>query len=94
MAAFGDGFTALWHSVKSLFGSAEADLDGLGHFLDALFLPYALGGAILGLIAAFVTYWVRPAGDRLSGAPPAPVRPAGRRARKRRGARAGGLCHP
>jgi len=58
MAAFGDGFTALWNSVKSVVGAGEADLVGLGRFLDALFLPYAIGGAILGLIAAFVTYWV------------------------------------
>lgn len=58
MEAFGRGFTAIWHSFLSLFGGAEADLAGMGHFLDVIFLPYALGGAILGLVAGFVTYWV------------------------------------
>ena len=58
MDAFGDGFTALWHSFLSLFGSAEADMDGVHHFLDAIFLPYALGGTILGLVAGFVSYWL------------------------------------
>jgi len=58
MDAFGAGATALWHSFLSLFDAGTADLDGLGVFVDTVFLPYLIGGSILGLIAGFASYWL------------------------------------
>lgn len=58
MEAFSTGAIALWRSTKSVFGYGQPDLAGLGLFLNDLFLPYALGGVILGTISAFVAYWL------------------------------------
>lgn len=58
MKAFGEGATAVWGSVKSLFGPGHSDLHGIVEFLDVVFLPYLIGGVLLGLPAAFVSYWL------------------------------------
>jgi hypothetical protein len=58
MEGFGAAFTALWDGVLSLFGGAPADFTGLGLFFRDVFMPYMLGGSVLGLVAGFVTYWV------------------------------------
>lgn len=58
MTAFGAGAQSAWSGIKALFGNGPADLTGLMLFLDDIFLPYLVGGTILGVVAAFVSYWV------------------------------------
>lgn len=57
-SAFANGFGALWSTVTSWFGHGTSQLGGLALFMDEIFLPYLIGGAILGLIAAAVCYWI------------------------------------
>jgi len=58
MKAFGEGATAVWVSTRSLFGAGQADVAGMALFFDQVFLPYLIGGAMMGLPAAFASYWV------------------------------------
>lgn len=54
-SAFWQASTDLWQLIKSWVGLAERP-DGLAEFLSNLFLPYLLGGTILGLTAGALTY--------------------------------------
>ena len=58
MAAFGDGFDAIWGTIKSWFGYGPSMLDGLVTFLNEIFLPYLIGGVVPGLICAAACYWI------------------------------------
>lgn len=53
---FAEATASLWHNVQSVFGAGSADWHGLAEFYHEIFLPYALGGAILGGIAAILTH--------------------------------------
>lgn len=62
MLAFEHALQSLRNIVKSWFGFGEASTEGLREFLTEVFLPYMLGGIILGSIAATLTYFLsRPA---------------------------------
>lgn len=54
-SAFWQAFTDAWQLVQSWFGIAEHP-EGLADFLSNLFLPYLLGGTIIGLILGVITY--------------------------------------
>lgn len=55
--AFWQATTDAWQLVQSWFGRAEKP-DGLADFMTNLFLPYLLGGTIIGLVLGAVTYFI------------------------------------
>ena len=55
---FVEAYDATIQGVKSLFGYGESDWALLYSFFRELFLPYFIGGFVLGLIAALFTYFV------------------------------------
>ena len=55
---FVEASDATIQGVKSLFGYGESDWALLYSFFRELFLPYFIGGFVLGLIAALFTYFV------------------------------------
>ena len=55
---FVEAYDATIQGVKSLFGYGESDWALLYVFFRELFLPYFIGGFVLGLIAALLTYFV------------------------------------
>jgi len=55
---FVEASDATIQGVKSLFGYGESDWALLYGFFRELFLPYFIGGFVLGLIAALFTYFV------------------------------------
>lgn len=56
--AFGAFFTGVWQSVRAWFGYGPTAMDRLVLFLDEIFLPYFLGGMLIGLVGALITYFV------------------------------------
>lgn len=54
---FWQAFTDLWQFIQSLFGFAERP-DGLADFISNLFLPYLVGGTIIGLVLGAITYFL------------------------------------
>ena len=56
-SAFWQATTDAWQMIQSWFGFAERP-EGLGDFISNLFLPYLLGGTILGLLLGTVTYFL------------------------------------
>lgn len=48
----------LWASVATLIGPGPVEWAGLGEFWGTIFLPYLLGGAILGLPAAALGHYL------------------------------------
>lgn len=58
MAAFGAAFESAWGGVKSWFGYEYTNDASILEFLDEVFLPYLVGGALIGIVAAFISYWV------------------------------------
>ena len=55
--AFSDATQAIWHAFKALFGYGKSEVDGLGHFLSEVLLPYFIGGTMLGLLFGVATYY-------------------------------------
>jgi hypothetical protein len=55
---FVEASDATIQGVKSLFGYGESDWALLYSFFRELFLPYFIGGFVLGVIAALFTYFV------------------------------------
>lgn len=47
-----------WHNVMSAVGPGPTSWSGLSEFWHEIFLPYAAGGAVLGLVAAIITYYL------------------------------------
>lgn len=54
-AAFWEASTGAWQLIQSWFGVTERP-EGLADFLSNLFLPYLVGGTIIGLAMGAVTY--------------------------------------
>ena len=54
--AFGDASRELWWNGRTLFNGAPAHWDKLGDFYRDVFLPYLLGGGVLGLVATIACY--------------------------------------
>ncbi len=58
MEAFGAAFESAWGGVRGWFGyEATGDASVLA-FLYDVFLPYLVGGAVAGLLAGFLSYWI------------------------------------
>lgn len=47
-----------WHNVMSAIGPGPTSWSGLSEFWSGIFLPYAVGGAVLGTIAATASYYL------------------------------------
>ncbi|MEM6943941.1 MAG: DUF2062 domain-containing protein [Pseudomonadota bacterium] len=56
--AFGDAFGAIWSTMKSWFGFGDSMWDGLLTFFDEVFLPYLIGGVLVGLVTGVIFYIV------------------------------------
>ncbi|MHA1128266.1 MAG: DUF2062 domain-containing protein [Alphaproteobacteria bacterium] len=56
--AFWDAVKGLWQTIKSWFGSGESALDEMTAFLTDVFIPYNIGGTILGAIAGAIFYFL------------------------------------
>ncbi len=56
-SAFWQAFTDIWQLIKSWFGLAERP-SGLMDFLSNLFMPYLIGGTIIGFVLGAITYFL------------------------------------
>ena len=56
-AAFWEASTGAWQLIQSWFGVAERP-EGLTAFLSELFVPYLVGGTIIGLVLGAITYFL------------------------------------
>lgn len=48
----------IWHNIRSIFGPETAHWDRLWDFHQQIFLPYWVGGVILGLIVSVGTHYL------------------------------------
>lgn len=56
--AFVEAFSGLWQSFKAAFGLADPALHRLQAFWTDIFVPYAVGGLVPGLMAAAAFYFL------------------------------------
>jgi uncharacterized protein (DUF2062 family) len=56
--AFVDAFQGLWNSFTSIFGFGQNELYRMGEFFYEVFLPYLVGGSIVGFFVAVLTYFI------------------------------------
>ena len=56
-SAFWEATTDAWQMIQSWFGVAERP-EGLADFLSNLFLPYLVGGTIIGFVLGAITYFL------------------------------------
>ena len=56
-SAFWQAFTDAWQLIKSWVGLAESP-EGLADFISNLFLPYLIGGTILGVVSGTILYFL------------------------------------
>jgi uncharacterized protein (DUF2062 family) len=56
-SAFWQATTDSWQLIQSWFGVAERP-EGLADFISNLFLPYLVGGTIIGLVLGAITYFL------------------------------------
>lgn len=56
-SAFWQAFTDAWQLIKSWVGLAERP-SGLADFMSNLFLPYLIGGTIVGIVSGTITYFL------------------------------------
>ena len=55
---FADATAQLWQNLRAVFGPGEAHWDQLGSFYHDIFLPYLVGGVILGTIAGVIAHYM------------------------------------
>lgn len=55
---FADAGTQLWHNIVAGFGPEEAHWDQLSSFFFDIYLPYLVGGIILGTLTAIVSHYL------------------------------------
>ena len=56
-SAFWEATTDAWQLIQSWFGVAERP-EGLADFISNLFLPYLVGGTIIGFVLGAITYFL------------------------------------
>ncbi len=56
-SAFEDAFVSAWQAMKGWFGVEVTREASVLAFLNDVFLPYLVGGSLLGLVAGVVSYW-------------------------------------
>jgi len=57
MAAIGEGGADLWHNLRAPFTGETMRWDGLSVVFWRIFLPYCLGGVIIGLLTSAPLYY-------------------------------------
>ena len=55
---FAHATAELWENVLSIFGPGKTHWTGLAEFYHQIFVPYALGGAVLGTIFAVASFYL------------------------------------
>ncbi len=55
--SFATAWSTLWHNCVAIFTPATASWGGLWQFVRDIFLPYALGGALLGTLFGILCYY-------------------------------------
>lgn len=55
---FSHATAKIWGNVLSAVGPGPVQWDGLAEFYHEIFLPYAVGGAVMGGIAAVIAYYL------------------------------------
>lgn len=55
---FADASTQVWNNAHAAFGPGEAHWDRLHSFFHDIYLPYLVGGVILGTVAGLVAYYL------------------------------------
>lgn len=55
---FSDATGELWHNIQSIFGPQTAHWDRLADFNQQIFLPYWVGGLILGIAVSVATHYL------------------------------------
>ena len=55
---FADATAQLWQNLRAVFGPGEAHWDQLGSFYHDIFLPYLVGGVILGIVAGVIAHYM------------------------------------
>lgn len=58
MNSFGGAWADLKHNIAAMFTDATAHWERLNVFYDTVFLPYLVGGLILGPIAGIICYYL------------------------------------
>ncbi len=58
MSSFGGAWRDLKHNFGAMFSDATAHWDRLNVFYDTVFLPYLVGGLVLGPIAGIICYYL------------------------------------
>ncbi len=58
MSTFGGAWRDLKHNFSAMFTDATANWGRLNSFYDEVFLPYLVGGLILGPIAGAICYYI------------------------------------
>ncbi|MFC3628488.1 DUF2062 domain-containing protein [Paracoccus angustae] len=55
---FAHATSETWHNIMSAIGPGPTSWSGLSEFWHEIFLPYAVGGAVLGGVAAALSYYL------------------------------------
>ncbi|NHF71722.1 DUF2062 domain-containing protein [Paracoccus xiamenensis] len=55
---FADATAQIWHNLGAAFGPEVAHWDRLGSFFHDIFLPYLVGGIILGTVAGIIAHYM------------------------------------
>lgn len=55
---FGQAWVEIWRNFRAIFSSHDMAWGHLHWFFSEIFLPYAVGGLVTGLIAAIVAYYI------------------------------------
>ena len=56
--AFSGAWGDLWFNLRAAFTDVDMRWSGLSLFWSDVFLPYAVGGVLPGLVCALVAYWL------------------------------------
>lgn len=55
---FADASAQVWHNINAIFGPGVAHWDRLGSFFRDIYLPYLVGGVILGTLAGVASHYM------------------------------------
>ena len=55
---FADASAQIWHNIHAIFGPGRAHWDRLGSFFHDIYLPYLVGGIIIGSVAAVICHYL------------------------------------
>lgn len=58
VAGFGQAGAELWANIRAMFGDDVTHWERLGQFFHQVFLPYLVGGVLLGSVAGLAGYYL------------------------------------